>query len=443
MDRLVQAALVGTRRQLPKLEHPALPALESPEETLLAAAAALALSSLAGKQPALWQGRPDPCPPEELPPAGDRALRRLTEGGLRDLWPEWLALTARAGRRCPERWLPELLELGRRNRELRDGIARVSGQRGLWLARRNPDWAYLTADSGALEVWETGGRVLRQDWLERLRRQSPSEALALLEAVWDSEPAEARQGFLEALVTGLSPADEPFLERALTDRSRGVRAAAAELLSRFDSRFRRSLPEGIGSECPDYLDPKPPRGVGQKAWWLQQLTALRALPPVSALSQPSEWKDALLAGWATACSRQARPDWAEALLDRQPEVFSVIPPERREQLLFTRLPSFPLGLLLAHQHPLGAPFSRAFVHRLRDRVQTELSDFELARNLPELGRWLDPSVADAVSALHPSQAWRDSVDRLASVLSFRQAMRAELLRPAPEGRPGPLPNTPR
>ena len=37
--------------------------------------------------------------------------------------------------------------------------------------------------------------------------------------------------FLDSLRTGLSAEDEPFLEQALTDRSRNVRATAAELLS--------------------------------------------------------------------------------------------------------------------------------------------------------------------------------------------------------------------
>lgn len=98
--------------------------------------------------------------------------------------------------------------------------------------------------------------------------------------------------FLDALRTGLSAADEPFLEEALTDRSRNVRATAAELLSalpdsalagRMAARARSCVslgPEGITVEAPYACDPamerdgvaaKPPNGRGERSWWLGQL----------------------------------------------------------------------------------------------------------------------------------------------------------------------------
>ncbi len=437
MDRLAQAALVGTRRQLPRLEHPAVPPDRSPEETLLAASAAFSLSALAGRKPPAWQGKSQPCDPEALPPAGTRLLRRLAEGEHAAVWPEWLEAARRAGRRCPERYLPELLELGRYHRDLRPGIAAVAGKRGLWLAGRNPDWRYLLADSEENEIWETGPRTVRQDWLERLRRRAPAEARQKLAEVWEKEHAEARQGFLTALATGVGPEDEPFLERALQDKSRGVREEAAELLSRFDSRFRRELPPVLEvtrgwissslevhppAACPDYLDPKPPKGMGEKAWWLQQLVALSPLPDVSTLklAARSEWKDALLAGWETATELQRRADWAEAL--RTPDVFSVLPPERREAILLERMT---LPLLLAHRHPFGLKLSKLFVTRLRERVGRDPADFDLARALTELALWLDPAVAGEVGSLETTAAMRDPVDRLANVLTFRLGIREE------------------
>ena len=49
-------------------------------------------------------------------------------------------------------------------------------------------------------------------------------------ASWKEEKAEARRGIVEALATGLGEADLPLLEMAITDRSGGVRQAAAQVL---------------------------------------------------------------------------------------------------------------------------------------------------------------------------------------------------------------------
>ncbi len=67
--------------------------------------------------------------------------------------------------------------------------------------------------------------------LTALRARHPALARDLLAGTWTTERAEDRLMFLDSLRTGLQPADEPFLEQALSDRSRNVLATAAELLS--------------------------------------------------------------------------------------------------------------------------------------------------------------------------------------------------------------------
>ena len=51
-------------------------------------------------------------------------------------------------------------------------------------------------------------------------------------AVWPKEKADTRAELLEPLDTGLSPADEAFLNQALNDTSKRVRATAAESVAR-------------------------------------------------------------------------------------------------------------------------------------------------------------------------------------------------------------------
>lgn len=431
MDRLVQAALVGTRRQPPEFEHPALQPQKSPERALLAAAAALGLSALAGREPARWEGQSRPCPADPRPPAGALCLRRLVEGEFPSLWTDWLERAAAVGRRCPERFLPELLELGRQRRDLRPAIARVAGARGAWLAARNPDWAYLTADSEDRDAWETGSRSLRQDWLRNLRQRDPAAARRQLEEVWESEPAALREAFLQVMETAVGPEDEPLLERALSDRSGGVRRVAAELLSCFDSRFRRQLPVPYAStgrglevyppqECPDFLEPKPPPETGQRGWWLRQLVGLCPLPDpaVRLRAESSEWRQDLELGWVEACRRQRRVDWAEALLPRERGLFALLPASRREQLIGEALAqTLPLGRIVLHARPLSREVSQLFVSRLAGPF-----DFQRTQALLQAGLWLDPSVAPQVAALEPGEA----VDKLANLLTFRQAIREEL-----------------
>jgi hypothetical protein magn03001876 len=79
-------------------------------------------------------------------------------------------------------------------------------------------------------VWRLGTTTQRLTYFRRLRAQDPIAARALLVAGWDREKAEARRGIVEALATSLSEADLPLLEMALTDRSGGVRQAAAQVL---------------------------------------------------------------------------------------------------------------------------------------------------------------------------------------------------------------------
>ncbi|KAF4409910.1 hypothetical protein GCU69_06500, partial [Streptomyces lycii] len=208
-----------------------------------------------------------------------------------------------------------------------------------------------TGADAVRKLWEEGLFAERVALLESVRRRDPSAAVALLGSTWPTERAEDRLMFLDSLRTGLSGADEPFLEQALSDRSRNVRATAAELLSalpgsalagRMAARAASyvaldptaAVPQ-ITVEAPHECDaamqrdgvvPKPPTGRGERAWWLAQLveaTPLGLWPErfggrspagIVALPVTDDWRGELHAAWCRAAVRQRNPEWSRALL---------------------------------------------------------------------------------------------------------------------------------
>lgn len=297
------------------------------EETWLDELARHTLSLLAGR--ILTSGQPaEPDRQEDTRPvAPSYHLARMLGQDHPEMLPEWLERVEARQWRCPTGWLAPLLDWGKRQPRHRSLLVRVGGPRAQWLARQNlSSWGYLVID----EDWHTAGREARLDWLLGTRADHPGRARETLQSTWEKESAPDREAFLQTLATGLSPEDEEFLESCLNDRARGVRAAAAVLLSglpqsQFAQRFRQRL-QSWGYNPPlqweedllrDGVEPKPPQGIGQRAFWLQQALALAPLGPIenSRLGSP-EWQEARHQGWAQAALRQKRPDWARWLLDR-------------------------------------------------------------------------------------------------------------------------------
>ncbi|MBV6696507.1 DUF5691 domain-containing protein [Kitasatospora aureofaciens] len=387
-ESLRTTALLGTdRRPLPAT---ALPLAESvdqddPATALLELAALATVRRRAGALPVPAAGPPGPPAPEdprpELPPAAARRLAVLLAGrsngggtlaNLTELLPQWLATARARGFRPPAALVPALLDAARARSELRtDGVA-LAGPLGRWLAGQNPDWRYVlrTTAPDAPEqptddhLWHEGLFAERVTHLTLLRRRDPAAGLALLRSTWPTERAEDRLLFLDALQDGLSPADEPFLEAALGDRSKNVRATAAELLSTLpgsDLAHRMAVRATAAvrlaepgthllvtppAECDagmqrDGIPLKSPTGRGERAWWFGEVIAAAPLavwPETTGLTPEqlltlrvgdsidetsSSWADDLREAWARAAVRQHDADWARALLGPAP-----VPPAR-------------------------------------------------------------------------------------------------------------------
>ena len=342
----------------------------------------------------------------------------------------------------------------------------------------------------AARLWEEGLFAERVTLLSRLRLTAPDAAVALLAATWKDERAEDRLMFVDSLRVGLSAADEPFLDHALADRSRNVRATAAELLSalpasalaaRMAARARTCVsytPEGIEVEAPyecdaamerDGVIPRPPHGRGERAWWLGQLVDSaplgtwparfggRSPEEIIALPVLDEWQPDLHAAWCRAAVRQRDVAWARALLGPPPPASAPLAPVGDPAKLLSILPageraewvaSFIAGhglseafqLLGACAVPWAAPLGRAVVDALdiaRDAGSYPWS-FSGVMGLAE--RCLDPAGAAgevvrlaAAGEEEPADGvpgagayWREAFQRLGATLRLRGEMLAEL-----------------
>ena len=377
-EELVTAALLGTERRTP----PGGASGREAPVALLDAAAVQTVRRRAGLRPAPAAGRPEPAaedPRPALPAAAARRLallltdrpgtggggRRGTAPDLMELLPQWLATANARGFAAPPQTLPALLDAARGRTDLRPAALRFAGPRAVWLARLNPDWRFaLRAAPGGgatlphpedeertRRLWQEGLFAERVSLLAALRAREPSAARELLMTTWSTERAEDRLMFLDSLRTGLGPQDEEFLEQALSDRSRNVRATAAELLSALpESALAARMAARAGAcvtvahahatptitvEAPHECDSgmerdgvvsKAPAGRGERSWWLGQLVEAAPLgtwsgrlggrtpEQIVALPVADDWQSELHAAWCRAAVRQRDPAWARALL---------------------------------------------------------------------------------------------------------------------------------
>jgi Family of unknown function (DUF5691) len=407
MDDLVQLALRGTARQPGAApSHPtdellaAVPA-EPPDRRLLLQAGARDIYALAGRLTASAPEPPAVCRADSAPACSPRAaeiFRTFLEHARRELLEEALELLARAGQRLPPALLPRAMD--RCESALQARLVPVLGERGRWLCRFHPGWQRLLAaaasDDEALpadadRLWSESKLAERKLVLEKARRIEPPRARQWLAAVWDKEPADARNELLSTFQTSLSEADLPFLENALADGSKKVRATASLFLCRLPGSavaqrmralgetllaFAAPRPEGKLKSLvrslararagagkltvtppkefdkaweKDGLVEKPPPGRGQREFWLTQV--LERIPPthweerfratpaelIAALAQEDD-ADNVLQAWSTAARAWRLERWALALCDAwKARVVEVKQPNTRararEQLL--------------------------------------------------------------------------------------------------------------
>ena len=348
---LHKALLAGVARVPLTPEAIATPALQSLLETVPAEArlwhtiAAADLWQRAGFQASLDSTS------GTIACAGERVIGRPAEQVLqlilRGIHPEllgsWLAQARTANGVLPHACLVPMIELARQKSALRPAVAPLLGARGRWLVAQQPAWVEAFGEDveglAPADSWELGSLAQRVQALRALRGSDPQAALAMLDADWAQEPVENRIALLPCLATGISLADEAFLERALDDKRKEVRGAAQDLLVALPGsqlrarcmarllpllRFERTpagpvLTVELAKACDkamkrDGIGSVAHPGMGEKAGWLFDL--MRCVSPqfwcehwslapreVIALLAAQEFSAALLSGLAQAAGR--------------------------------------------------------------------------------------------------------------------------------------------
>ena len=494
---LVTAALLGTDRR---------PRPDAPE--LLDQAALRTVRRRAGLRPGAASAPLVPgdaaAPADPRPPLPEPAARRLgmllpgpdtPSGGsgslanISELLPQYLTAAAGHGYRAPAAQVPPLLDAARARSELRTDVVRLAGPLGRWLAERNPDWRYVlrtplpgAADLPDERLWQEGLFAERVTHLTLLRRRDPAAARELLRAGWAQERAEDRLLFLDALQERLSADDEPFLESVLSDRSKNVRATAAELLStlpgsalalRMAERARaavRPTPTARGrrltvrppTACDaamqrDGIAASSPTGRADRAFWLGEIVAATPLetwqrefgPPEAVLALPvsDTWAAELRDAWSRAAVRQNDADWARALLAHDPaagraaggaaKLLGVLAPAERARWTADHLDrhspdAHSLGeafqLLVACPAPWPEPLGDAVLRALARVAEGGGYPWSHSGVLGVAERALAPEAAAALDDLaeRTGSAWAEMFARLAATLRLRATMLAEL-----------------
>ncbi len=378
-DELVKAALVGADRYPLTLGSSEgmigalLAQLDASQADLLLlqSAAALAPARRAGYRPAI---APDEAPTaaeaETQPYLSARAVRDLprliSRHDMHDLLDEWLAAVVKREKLIPPEFLPDLLTFGAANGIFKRRVRAVMGNRGQWLAERNPAWhsmadiadgemslANEAARIDAERLWRSSDLDTRIQLLESVRRRDAEFGRTLLESTWRQDNATERAQLLACLYIGLSQSDEPLLEAALDDRSKEVRPVARRLLGRLpESRLTARMiartgslvtpaqrPRGIGRDrlivqsprgysaemVRDQIERRDPNGQwDERLYWLLQMvsavplrhwTSEWELTPTEIVNAEceSEFRAVLLSGWMNALTPEDDPAWAQAL----------------------------------------------------------------------------------------------------------------------------------
>ncbi|MBY0573696.1 MAG: hypothetical protein K2P84_08450 [Undibacterium sp.] len=297
------------------------------------------------------------------------AAQELLHLILRDIHAEllvpWLQHAHARNATLPARFLVPLLNKANKALSLQKLLQPLLGERGHWLVQQHPEWRTQytvttddhVSDETLTEQWHLASTQQREEILRRLRLRNPQHARELLQQDWTNESPENRAALLACLHTALSNTDEDFLELALDDKRKEVRAVAQELLRRLpDSQLIHRCQErlshiftiekstginaALGSflaklgannaqatlqiKLPENVDRSMKRdgiglqtyvGLGEKAAWLRDLmrstpaqhwVATWQLTPTQILQLLSqhEFKDALLHGMLSSIAEQ-------------------------------------------------------------------------------------------------------------------------------------------
>lgn len=245
-NQLINTALLGTAKKPADsqgLNGPLQAAAQTilsnntdKEDQFLQLAALLYNYRQSGNQPVTATVEPMAvCPPETRPycaPAAVRVLQQALETDSIQLLELWLEHCTKANLLLPPAQLPVMLDKGWRNKSLRTLIATAGGQRAEWLGRFNPDWNFSRVVETIEDRWQNGATAQRLEALKELRAADPVMARSWLQQSWPKESATVKAELLTALEKPADPADIPWLESLLSEKSKSVKETVTRILKK-------------------------------------------------------------------------------------------------------------------------------------------------------------------------------------------------------------------
>lgn len=167
-------------------------------------------------------------------PVAHAVLSDILDTGSTALFQFWLEQCIEANRIVKPDFLPYLLNSATKRKELRHLVKACGGKRGEWLVQFNQEWKWNEAVNEE-EIWQTGTLAQRKTFLSEQRLTDPTKGRELLQQTWSQEPANTKAELLEAMLTGASNADVPWLEELLNEKSVKVKEAALQVLKTIPS----------------------------------------------------------------------------------------------------------------------------------------------------------------------------------------------------------------
>ena len=250
-EQLVQLALLGTERSTlsPKLrqalEEVGINTHQEITKVLVAAIAYYGPLQKAGWQPQLWTEKRLPTSPKETDTVYSSQSAAHLQKVLHSypqLLPEYAANLRKHHKCFPTEALPTLFDKCVNNEALWINVKDSIGERGKWLLSLNPAWKTLQVPTTTAAAWKLGTKEERVAILKHLRNTAATKGLALLRSTWDKDGLAEKTSLLKCLQTGLTIADEPFLEECLDFPRKGIRLLAASFLAKLpNSQLQQHL----------------------------------------------------------------------------------------------------------------------------------------------------------------------------------------------------------
>ncbi len=177
--------------------------------------------------------------PETMPYCSEAAARVLNDILEEDNVPLlelWMTRCSEQGQLFLPDVLPAVLDKAGRDASLRLLVIACSGNRGAWLSRLNPVWAFFTQLTNE-EIWQTGKPEERVKLLRKIREDDPNRGRQMLEQTWEQETAAAKVELLKAFRTNAAVADLPWLENILAEKGQKVKEEVMNILKLIPGSF--------------------------------------------------------------------------------------------------------------------------------------------------------------------------------------------------------------